>query len=120
MVKPFIITSIFFSTSVLAKEPSELLKKNCLVCHTKQKIPSELIYRRYLMQYSIHLTIKERLLMYLKAPSKETSIMPKQFFLKFPEKKALDLNETVLEKSIDAYLDYFDVKKKLSLKSINS
>ncbi len=42
--------------------------------------------------------------------------MPKQFFLKFPQKEALDLNETVLEKSIDAYLDYFDIKKKLRLK----
>jgi hypothetical protein len=39
--------------------------------------------------------------------------MPKQFFLKFPEKKALDLNETVLEESIEAYLEYFNIKKKL-------
>ena len=41
--------------------------------------------------------------------------MPKQFFLKFPEKDALDLNETVLDKSIEAYLNYFDVKEKLVL-----
>jgi len=41
--------------------------------------------------------------------------MPKQFFLKFPEKEALDLNETVLSESIDAYLEYFDVRKKLVL-----
>jgi hypothetical protein len=53
---------------------------------------------------------------YLKAPSRKTSIMPKQFFLKFPEKKALDLNETVLEESVEAYLEFFDVKNKLILK----
>ena len=82
-------------------------------CHIRQKIPSELIYRRYLLKYSTHSAIKEQLLVYLKEPKKETSIMPKQFFLKFPEKEALDLNETVVEESIDAYLDYFDVKKKL-------
>jgi hypothetical protein len=42
--------------------------------------------------------------------------MPKQFFLKFPEKEALDLNQTVLAKSIDEYLDYFDIKNQLFLK----
>jgi len=116
MVK-LLTATLLFSTLIQAKEPSSLLQKNCLECHTKQKIPSELIYRRYLLKYSTHSTIKERLLGYLKAPKKETSIMPKQFFLKFPEKEALDLNETVLEESIEAYLDYFDVKEKLELKS---
>ena len=41
--------------------------------------------------------------------------MPKQFFLKFPEKASLELNDTELSESIDIYLDYFDVKKKLVL-----
>jgi hypothetical protein len=84
-------------------------------CHKEQKIPSELIYRRYLLKYSTNTKIKERLFKYLKNPKKETSIMPKQFFLKFPEKDALDLNDTALSKSIDIYLDYFDIKKKLVL-----
>ncbi len=115
MVKPF-ITSIFFSTLIFAKDPSALLKKNCLECHSKQKIPSELIYRRYLLKYSTHSSIKEQLLLYLKEPSRKTSIMPKQFFLNFPEKEASDLNETALEKSIEEYLNYFDIKNKLILK----
>jgi len=115
MVKKILfLTPILFIFS-LADEPSATLEKNCLSCHTKQKIPSELIYRRYLLTYSTHTTIKSQLLDYLKAPKKENSIMPKQFFLKFPEKSALDLNETLLETSIEAYLDYFDVKKKLTL-----
>ena len=42
--------------------------------------------------------------------------MPQQFFLKFPQKKALDLNDTVLEESIGAYLDFFDVKNRLEIK----
>jgi hypothetical protein len=116
MVKTFIITSIMFSTLIFAKESSELLKKNCLACHTKQKIPSELIYRRYLLKYSTHDRIKEQLITYLKTPTRKTSIMPKQFFLKFPEKEALDLNGTILKQSIDAYLEYFDIKNKLILK----
>ena len=43
--------------------------------------------------------------------------MPQQFFLKFPKKEALDLNNTILEESISVYLDYFDVKNKLELEN---
>ena len=41
--------------------------------------------------------------------------MPKQFFIKFPFKEKSDLNITELEQSIDDYLNYFDVTKKLIL-----
>ena len=115
MVKLFLMTSTLFLTLSIAKEPSTLLQKNCLACHTQQKIPSELIYRRYLMKYSTHKSIKKQLLSYLKTPSPQSSIMPKQFFLKFSLKEPLDLNETILEQSIEAYLDYFDVKDSLNL-----
>ena len=91
------------------------LEKNCLSCHIKEKIPSELIYRRYLTRYSTHRAIKSTLLSYLKNPKKRDSIMPKQFFLKFPEKKFVDLNSSLLEKNIDDYIDYFDLKKQLKL-----
>jgi len=67
------------------------------------------------MQYSTHENIKDKLMSYLKNPKKETSIMPKQFFLKFPMKDSLDLNETALEESVKAYLDYFDVRERLVL-----
>lgn len=99
----------------ITAETNNIVEKNCLACHSQQKIPSELIYRRYLLKYSTHKNIKKRLLEYLKNPKKESSIMPKQFFLKFPQKKALDLNDTTLSTSIDAYLNYYDVKKKLVL-----
>ena len=114
MVKKILITLIF-STVAQAEEPNLLLQQNCLKCHSKQKIPSELLYRRYLMKFSTKERIKKSLLSYLKNPKKENSIMPQQFFLKFPPKEALDLNETVLEKSVEAYLDYFDVKDRLEL-----
>lgn len=113
MVRFFLIMAV--SLNLMAETPNPLLQKNCIACHVKQKIPSELIYRRYLMRYSTHKTIRKTLFSYLKAPTKETSIMPKQFFLKFPQKEPLDLNESVLMESIDAYLDYFDVKRKLEL-----
>lgn len=107
---------LLLTLAIDAKELSKLLEKNCISCHVKQKIPSELIYRRYLLKYSTHNNIKGQLLHYLREPNPKNSIMPKQFFLKFPTKIALDLNATLLEAGIDAYLDYFDVKKKLILK----
>ena len=113
--KNFII--LLLSTLAQTKEPSPLLKESCLKCHTRQKIPSELVYRRYLMKFSTKERMKKSIYIFLKNPKKENSIMPQQFFLKFPEKEALDLNETVLEESISVYLDYFDVKGKLELQN---
>ncbi len=116
MVKKIFIT-LLLSTIAQTKEPSPLLKQNCLKCHTEQKIPSELVYRRYLMKFSTKERMQKSLLSYLKNPKKENSIMPQQFFLKFPKKEALDLNNTILEESISVYLDYFDVKGKLELQN---
>jgi hypothetical protein len=95
--------------------PSTALKNSCLNCHTKQKIPSELIYRRYLMRYSIDKKMQKRILAYLKNPAPSNSIMPKQFFLKFPMKKRLDINGSILERDIKGYLDYFNIKNKLKV-----
>ena len=116
MVKKIFII-LLLSTLAQTKEPSPLLQQNCLKCHGEQKIPSELIYRRYLMKFSTKERIKKSLLSYLNNPKKENSIMPQQFFLKFPQKEALDLNETVLEESISVYLDYFDVRDRLDLEN---
>jgi hypothetical protein len=116
MVKTLLLTTII-GTNLTAQTAlfSTLLQKNCLNCHTQQQIPNELIYRRYLVKYSTHKAIKQTLLDYLKNPKKENSIMPTPFFLKFSQKKAMDLNETELNKNIDEFLDYFDIRKKLVL-----
>lgn len=91
------------------------LEDTCLYCHNKQQIPSELIYRRYLMQYSTHKNITKAMYKYLKNPKKENSIMPSQFFLKFPMKEELCLDDETLQKNIRTFLQTFDVKKKLIL-----
>jgi hypothetical protein len=78
----------------------------------EQKIPSELIYRRYLLYYSSKDVIREKMYRYLKNPKKENSIMPRQFFLKFPMKRKVEINGTKL---IDEYMDFFDIKARLVL-----
>jgi hypothetical protein len=108
VIRVFLILTI----TIFAKSPSIELKDKCLKCHIKQKIPSELIYRRYLLYYSSKEVIREKIFRYLKNPKKENSIMPSQFFLKFPMKKRMDINNTHL---IDEYLKLFDIKSKLIL-----
>ena len=91
------------------------LQETCLQCHIQDQIPNALIYRRYLMTYSTQEAMKKAIMKYLKNPQKENSIMPPPFFSKFPMKEALDLDDESLEKNIRAFLDNFDVKKKLIL-----
>ena len=91
------------------------LEKNCLSCHQKQQIPSSLIYKRYLMKYSTNAEMEKAMFRYLEDPKKENSIMPPQFFLKFPMRKKVDLDEETLRSHIRMYLKKFDVKQYLIL-----
>ncbi|WP_309499322.1 hypothetical protein [Sulfurovum sp.] len=94
---------------------AQQLQEACLKCHIQEQIPDELIYKRYLMKYSTTKSMEKAIENYLKNPKKENSIMPPPFFLKFPMKEALVLDDENLEKNIRAFLDMFDVKKKLVL-----
>ena len=87
---------------------------SCLACHQENQIPSELIYKRYLMQYSTDEKMQKVMYAYLKNPQKERSIMPSVFFSKFPMKEASALNDRELKKEISAYLKHFNLKKKLT------
>jgi len=109
-----IITAIGLTTITCAQEKSTAnLQKACLFCHQAQQIPSEMIYRRYLMRYSSKETIKKKITAYLKHPSTDTSIMPAPFFRKFPIKKATALDDKTLERMVEAYIAHFDVKGKV-------
>jgi cytochrome c1 len=96
-------------------DSAALLEENCLVCHREQKLPDNLIYRRYLLKYSSPERIERALSAYLKAPTKKHSIMPREFFLRFPMKYPTVLDDATLHKSIRAYIDAFDVKRRLRL-----
>jgi len=82
-----------------------------LNCHREQQIPNVLIYRRYLMKYSTTKHMEEAIFSYLNNPNKKRSIMPPQFFLKFPMKEKLSLEDKTLHKNIQNYLKRFDIRK---------
>ena len=115
MGKIVVIFAILTATIFAESENRDSLDKNCLACHQKQQIPSTLIYRRYLMKYSTSAEIEEAIFRYLKNPKKENSIMPPQFFLKFPMKEKVELEDVTLKRNIRAYLKKFDVKQFLIL-----
>jgi hypothetical protein len=92
------------------------LQNECLQCHQEQQIPSNLIYKRYLLKYSTNKTIADAIYSYIKNPKKEHSIMPLQFFLKFPMKKPLAIDDVRLRHNITAYINRYDIKKKLHVK----
>ena len=94
---------------------SETIHQHCLSCHKEQKIPSDLIYRRYLMKYSTSDRMEKAMFSYLKEPLQSRSIMPPQFFLKFPMKPPLDLDDERLHQEVKAYINKFDIKKRLIL-----
>ncbi len=96
-------------------EEKQQLQKECLQCHVEQQIPSALIYRRYLMKYSTYERMEKAMFSYIKNLDQKYSIMPPQFFLKFPMKEATTLDDDMLQKMIKSYLNTFDVKKKLVL-----
>ncbi len=95
------------------QQVSPELENDCLRCHQTHNIPSEIIYRRYLLHYSSKETIKKKMVAYLTNPSKADSIMPPQFFDKFPPKEPNKLTQERLQQRVDEYILYFDINKKL-------
>jgi len=103
-------------TFIYAKESSQNeLQQKCLACHRYHQIPSEMIYRRYLMRYSSKKIIKEKMFRYLKQPNKKNSIMPPPFFKKFPPKKPTKLDDATLSRMIKSYIQHYDISKKLKI-----
>ena len=108
------ILFITFTTIILfAQENSLSLQRECLSCHQLHSVPSQMIYRRYLMKYSSKKRVKEKIFAYLQNPSKENSIMPAQFFLKFMMKEKSHLSDKQMNQLIDAYIEHYDISKKL-------
>jgi len=111
------ILACFFLLNLLsAQSPADsFLERNCLDCHREQKLPDKLIYRRYLLKYSSPERIEKALTHYLKHPDTRTSIMPSEFFLRFPMKEPTRLDEKTLHESVRRYLEHYDVRKLLRL-----
>ena len=113
MVKQILLCGIVLLPIQAETTVDSPLQEDCLACHEAQKVPSEFIYRRYLMKYSSKDTVKEKLFSYIKAPSQNNSVMPPQFFGKYVVKELTELDDGTLKERIDDYIKFYDVSKKL-------
>ncbi len=113
MVREVFLYGILLSTLQADTVANLPLQRDCFDCHQAQKVSSEFIYRRYLMKYSSKDTIRERLFLYLKAPSQHNSVMPPQFFGKYVVKEPTQLNDKILKERINDYIRFYDVSQKL-------
>jgi len=113
--------ALLATTTIAVSQPASdpasdpILERNCLGCHREQRLPDTLIYRRYLLKYSSTNRIEKALANYLKHPSQSTSIMPAEFFLRFPMREPTQMDDATLHENIRRYLNYFDVRKRLRL-----
>jgi hypothetical protein len=96
------------------------LDDTCLQCHQKNRVPDSIIYRRYLQTYGTSERMAAAMRTYLQTPDKSRSIMPPQFFYKFPMKPKRAYEPETLERLIRAYIERFDVRKRLRLKKVGS
>ncbi len=92
-----------------------VLERDCLGCHREQRLPDNLIDRRYLLRYSSARRMERALVAYLRHPTRQTSIMPSEFFLRFPMKAPSTLGPKTLRDRVRRYLRAFDVRQKLRL-----
>lgn len=112
MVKALVIFMLFF----IFLEGREELNNGCIKCHKEMKIPTEVIYTRYLLIFSERKKIKKAMFDYLVKPSYEKSVMPKGFLHRFGIKEPSTLSKQALEKELDEVLEYYDIKKRIKLK----
>ncbi len=85
----------------------------CIECHNKEGIPTQELYKRYLVKYSAHSAIKEAMFHYLKNPSIKTSIMPEPFINKFGIQKRTTLSDKALKSYINELVETYNLRKKL-------
>ena len=106
------ITIILF-LALLELKASTDFQERCIKCHKAEGIPTQELYKRYLLKYSSHTAIKAAMLKYLKNPSIKTSIMPEPFITKFGLQQKTQLSDEALKRYIDELVNTYTLKNKL-------
>ncbi len=92
---------------------ADIYEQNCVTCHQQIPVSIDKFFYRYLLKYSSQRAVKVALFDYLKEPSKDKTVMPEAFILRFDIKKASTLNDKELKEAIDIYWDKYQVFGKL-------
>ncbi len=92
---------------------ADIYQQNCITCHNQLPVFLDKFFYRYLLKYSSEKDVKVALFEYLKKPSKDTTVMPEAFILRFDIKKPTTLDDKQLKQAIDIYWDKYKVFGKL-------
>lgn len=101
----------FFHTFLFSQ--TSIYEENCVNCHKSLPVSLDKYFYRYLLKYSSRENVKKAVLIYLKNPSKEITIMPNAFIKRFGIKNKTKLNDKELIKAIDMYWEEYKIFGKL-------
>ncbi|WP_419776722.1 hypothetical protein [Malaciobacter marinus] len=109
MVKKIIFSILIFFVSLNAN----IYESNCVSCHKKFPVTIDKYFYRYLLKYSSESNVKNAMLEYMKNPTKDKTIMPEAFILRFGIKKPSNLSNKQLKEALDIYWNEYKVFGKL-------
>jgi len=97
------VKKIFLILLLVNTLEASSFETNCASCHNSFPVEIDKFLYRYILKYSSEKSVKVALTEYFKNPTKEKSVMPEPFILRFGIKKSSDLNNTELKNAIDDY-----------------
>jgi len=97
------VKNIFFILLLVSALEANRFEANCASCHKLFPVEIDKFLYRYILKYSSEESVKVALAEYLSNPTREKSVMPEPFILRFGIKKPSDLNGTELQNAIDDY-----------------
>jgi hypothetical protein len=109
MVKYIFVLVIFFSFSF----GGNVYDQKCIECHKELSYSLQEIFMRYLLAYGGENNVKAGMLHYFIYPSKDISVMPKDFLDEQDINKHKKIDEKTLKKTIDIYWELYKVKGRL-------
>jgi len=91
----------------------DIFDKECVYCHKMLSVSLKDTFFKYLLRYSSEKSVKSVMFYYLKNPTVELSVMPKEYIKIFGIKQKSDLNDTQLKEAIDIFWDRYKVFGKI-------
>ena len=83
--------------------------ERCTACHERSAPPLSLIYRRYLMLYSSKARIRQEMVDFLSAPSKEKSAMPEGMKNRFNPQNHPAFSPSVAKEAVERLIKKEDL-----------
>ena len=109
MVKKFILVLLLVSNMY----SFDIFDQKCVYCHKMLSVSLKDAFFKYLKRYSSEKPVKSVMFFYLKNPTRELTVMPKEYINIFGIKEKVDINDTELKKAIDIYWDRYKVFGKI-------